>query len=159
MHSLETERLLLRPLTRQDFRALHSLYGDEELMRYIIGRARTPLETRARLKKDIRLHRDFGFGLCLGLERATGALVGRYGLEPREGGRTGELAWMTRRDLRGVGLATEAGRALIEYGTRELGLSRIFAETHPGNEASIRVMDRLGLVLEFEDERTLRFAL
>lgn len=135
------------------------MYGDEEMMRFITGRARTPWETRARLKKDLRLHREFGFGLCLGLSRANGAVVGRYGLEPRpeDDGLSGELAWMTKPEFRGLGYAVEAGAALIEQGA-ELGLATIYAHTRPENRASIRVMQRLGLALESETENNLRFS-
>lgn len=128
-------------------------------MRFITGRARTPLETRARLKKDLRLHRDYGFGLCLGLLRDGGELVGRYGLEPRQVGSRvfGELAWMTKREYRGRGYAIEAGAALIEVGTA-LGLDGIYAETSRENAASIRVMERLGLEFESEADNEVRFS-
>jgi len=128
-------------------------------MRYITGRARTKWETRSRLKKDIGLHHEFGFGLCLGLLRETGEVVGRYGLEPRpsKDGLDGELAWMTKPKFRGNGPALEAARALITFGAQDLGLRRIFAVTARENSASMRVMERLGLRLEREDLEELRF--
>jgi ribosomal-protein-alanine N-acetyltransferase len=148
MEVLTTPHLRIRPLVRADLRALHSLFGDPELMRFITGRPRTPWETRARLKKDLAHHENHGFGLCLAESARTGELVGRCGLEPcsRAGRLEGELAWMVRRPWRGQGLATEAGTALIEYGLTELGLARVFATSDPANVASIRVMERLGMV-------------
>ncbi len=117
-------------------------------MRYIIGRARTPWETRSRLMKDLRHHRDHGFGLCLGLHRDTGAVAGRFGIEPRETphGLEGELAWMVAEEFRGSGLATEAGRALLAFATESLTLRRLFATTDPANTGSVRVMEKLGLI-------------
>jgi RimJ/RimL family protein N-acetyltransferase len=149
LHTLITPRLRLRPLRRTDFRILQSLYGDPELMHFITGRPRTPWQTRARLKKDLSHHRTHGFGLCLGELKADDHIVGRFGLVPREsaGGMEGELAWMVTEQYRGRGLATEAGSALIRFGLRELGLSRVFAVTHPQNTASLGVMERLGMTL------------
>ena len=74
MDPVHTDRLLLRPLVRRDLRALHRLYSDPELMHYITGRPRTVWETRARLKKDLAHHRDFGFGLCLVQLAASGRI-------------------------------------------------------------------------------------
>lgn len=161
MNTLITPRLLLRPLERRDLRALHDLFSDDEVMRYITGRPRTPRQTGARLRKDLAHHRRFGFGLCLAEMRSTGAPVGRFGLEPHPTptGLEGELAWMLARRFRGLGLATEAGAALIAWGRDELRLSRIFAETHPDNHASIRVMERLGMsIVETGAERLVYVA-
>jgi [ribosomal protein S5]-alanine N-acetyltransferase len=44
----------------------------------------------------------------------------------------------------GQGLATEAGRALVNFGFTELGLSRIVASVEIGNNASVRLMEKLG---------------
>ncbi len=146
MKSIHTARLILRPLAPSDLADLHGLYAEGDLMRYITGRPRTLDESRQRLDKDLGHHRDFGFGLCLVELAATGEVIGRAGLEPRptEMGLQGELAWMIAAPHQGRGYATEAGRALVEFG-RRLGLARVFAVTHPDNAPSIRVMEKVGL--------------
>ncbi|MEM7415702.1 MAG: GNAT family N-acetyltransferase [Gemmatimonadota bacterium] len=158
MEELKTARMTIRPLQRSDLRELHRLYGDEEVMTYITGRPRTPRETARRLRKDLRHHRDHGFGLCLMLDHAEDRVLGRVGLEPRvtDLGTEGELAWMLHREYRGVGYATEAAGALIEWG-RARGLARIYAETDPENAASIRVMSRLGMQPAGRNGRDLVF--
>lgn len=149
MDTIITQRLRIRPIARTDLRALQSLYGEPELMKYITGKPRRPHETRARLKKDLRLHRDFGFGLCIVEWLETGEVVGRCGLEPRTvgDGLEGELAWMFAEPWWGRGLATEAGAALISFGLIDLALPRVFAKAYSANEASIRVMQKLGMTL------------
>ena len=149
MDTIITQRLRIRPMARTDLRALQSLYGEPELMKYITGKSRSPHETRARLKKDLRQHQEFGFGLCVVEWLDTDEVIGRCGLEPRTGrrGLEGELAWMFSEPWWGRGLATEAGAALISFGLAELTLSRVFAKADRRNEASIRVMRRLGMTL------------
>ena len=156
---LTTERMVLRPLRQTDLRALHALYADPDLMRYVTGRPRTPWESRARLRKDLRHHREHGFGLCLGLERDSGEVVGRFGIEPRVTARglEGELAWMVASPHQGRGLATEAARALIEYARRELPLVRLWASCDPDNAPSIRIMEKAGLVPTGRTETELLF--
>jgi [ribosomal protein S5]-alanine N-acetyltransferase len=53
--------------------------------------------------------------------------------------------------LTGNGLATEAALAVMDYGFGELGLQRIVAVTHPENQASIRVLQKLGMTFERMD--------
>jgi len=136
-------------MVRSDFRALQSLYGEPELMKFITGKARGPLETRARLMKDLAHHRDHGFGLCIVEWRDTGEVIGRCGLEPRRrrNGMEGELAWMFAQPWWGRGLATAAGAALIPFGLVELALERVFATADHRNQASIRVMQKLAMTL------------
>jgi len=134
-------------MAEHDLDALHVLYADEELMRFITGKPRTRDETRARLEKDLGHHRDFGFGLCVTELRDTGEIIGRCGFEPRptEAGLEGELVWMFARPWWGQGLATESGAELIRYGLEALTLVRVFAKAMPDNTASIRVMEKLGM--------------
>ena len=53
----------------------------------------------------------------------------------------------------GQGLATEASRGVLAYGFQTLGLERILARADEANRASIRVMQRLGMSFEREEER------
>jgi RimJ/RimL family protein N-acetyltransferase len=50
--------------------------------------------------------------------------------------------------FRGKGLAFEAASAVMTYGREVLGLGRIVAITAPGNDASIRVLEKLGMRYE-----------
>ncbi len=161
MDPILTPRLCLRPLTRDDLRSLHALLGDHETMRFITGIGNTPLETRARLSLDVRLHAEFGFGLCLAEWRASGEVIGRAGIVPHRGphGVEGELAWLFAAPWRGRGLATEAGAALIAFARSELSLHRLYAEAHPDNTASIRVMEKLGMVPVGGEGQDLRYAI
>jgi ribosomal-protein-alanine N-acetyltransferase len=54
------------------------------------------------------------------------------------------LAYYLARPYWGRGLATEAGRALVQYGFETLGLTRIVAGMNVKNLASIRVAEKLG---------------
>jgi ribosomal-protein-alanine N-acetyltransferase len=48
----------------------------------------------------------------------------------------------------GKGLATEMGRAMLEYGFQQLGFATISSCTDPPNRASIAVLERLGMTVE-----------
>jgi RimJ/RimL family protein N-acetyltransferase len=91
-------------------------------------------------------------GLLATVFKPEGRYIGRCGLYPLRGEDNAVipeeacLAYYLARPYWGRGLAAEAGRAFIQYGFRELGLSRIEAGANANNLASIRVLEKLGFV-------------
>ena len=61
---------------------------------------------------------------------------------------TAEIGWILLPRFRGQGYATEAGRAMMDYGFRVFGKDRVIAHCDARNAASYRVMSRLGMGLE-----------
>lgn len=159
MNSLLTDRLILRPLVVQDLNDLAQLYAQPILMQYITGHPLAYDQVRAGLREQIGHHARYGFGFCAVLLKANGALIGRGGLKPVESpnGVTGELSWLLRKDYWGRGLATELGRASIEYGLTDLCLTRIFATAYRANRASVRVMEKLGMHLVRADDEEVEY--
>ena len=162
MESIRTARLLLRPITVGDEAALHGLYADPDLMRYITGRARSREESRARVEKDVRNHAEFGFGLLLALDAQTDEVVGRCGADPvrsEGGGVDAELAWMVARARWGRGYGLEMARAVAAHAARLEGVTRVFARAHPDNAGSLRIMERIGMVRVEERDGEIEYAL
>jgi ribosomal-protein-alanine N-acetyltransferase len=60
----------------------------------------------------------------------------------------GEIGYTLSRRYWGQGLNVEAGRLLLEYGFKHLGLRRIQAVCDTGNHRSYRTMEKLGMVRE-----------
>ena len=86
-----------------------------------------------------------GFGQWALEDAETGAFVGRAGLWEPEGWPGVEVGWLVDPDRWGEGLATEAGRAAVEWGFAALGIDRIVSVTSAHNRASRRVMEKVGL--------------
>lgn len=146
---LETERLLLRPLTRDDLDAMTILLGDAEALAYWGA----PLDrdgARAWIERNIARYERDGFGRCAVIWRATGELVGDCGLVRTEveGAPEVELGWIVRHDHWGRGIATEAGAAWRDYAFELAGLDRIVSMISEVNLASRRVAEKLGMSLE-----------
>jgi RimJ/RimL family protein N-acetyltransferase len=145
---VETERLLLRPMTEADAEEMHEVYGDPSTFHYIErGPAASVDETRERIAEKVAHQEAHGFALWAVVERASERVVGDCGLQMLEGGPEVELGYKLARPVRGRGLAAEAGRACIVVGFDDLELERIVAVTHPDNVASRRVMKKLGMTL------------
>ena len=92
----------------------------------------------------------YGFGLWLLRDRATGAMVGRGGLQHTMVGREGEIeaGWAIAPDRWGEGLATELAGACTAVAFDRLELQTIIAMALPTNIASRRVMEKTGFDYE-----------
>lgn len=141
---LETARLLLREWTLEDVDRFAEIYADPEVMRFVGNyRPRNREETIARKMKSIRHYAEHGFGMWAVVEKSSGLVIGRAGLETLDD--DVEVAWLLDKPWWGKGLATEAARASVGYGFAVLELRRIVAAAIPENEASINVMRKLGM--------------
>jgi RimJ/RimL family protein N-acetyltransferase len=145
---LATVRLRLRPVALDDLGALHDLWTDAEVRRYlwddqVIPRERVAAEIDASIA-SFDAHR---FGMWRLALPDSPRLVGFCGLrlfgEPEEV----EVVYGLATALWGRGLATEAAREVLRYGFERLGLARIFGRTDPPNLPSRRVLERLGMTL------------
>ena len=151
MISLETDRLLLRPLRDDDLDAYAAMAADPEVMRFMGG----PRD-RALVWRDMACFLGHwvmrGYGLWAAEEKATGDLVGRIGLWRPEGWPDLEVGWLLARRHWGRGFATEGGRAALKHAFNVLGAGHVISLIRPGNVASIQVAERLGESLEGRTE-------
>jgi len=146
---IETERLRLRPLQPHDGDALHDMESREDVTRWLYFDPRTPEESAESLGRRVaRTHLTHeGDSLELGIELAeTGDLVGTVILMYRsEEHRQGEVGFVVHPRHHGRGYAREAATEMLRLGFEELGLHRIVGRCEPRNEASARLLERLGL--------------
>ena len=149
MVTLETERLVLRPFSEQDLDAYAAMTADTVVMRYVTdGRPLSRSEAWRQMAMFLG-HWDLrGYGLWAAIEKASGTFIGRIGLWNPEGWPGLEVGWLLGRDFWGKGLATEGGRASIEYAFNVLDADHILSVIHPANAASIRVAEKLGAHFE-----------
>lgn len=144
---LETERLVLRPYTDADFDALHALYSEPEVARWLYYEPDTPEATRARLARKIAgsaLTEEQGLNAAVELRDGTfvGDVVLFY-MAPAEH-RSIELGFSFLPEHQGHGYATEAARAVVDWAFAR-GFHRVYGRLEPRNVASARVLEKLGM--------------
>ena len=146
-----TPRLLLRDFVADDWPAVHAYVSDPEVVRYLMFPPQSEDGTRQYVARMIgyaqqqpRTH----FYLAI-VRRQEGDVIGNINLAC-SGGELGEaqqgsFSYQLRRDAWGQGFATEAMRAMLEFGFQTLRLHRISDFADPANHASMRVMEKLGM--------------
>jgi len=147
---LETERLLFRDHTIGDLEPFCALQADAEFRRFVGGKPRTREAAEEKFRTVYLPPVPDKLGMWATDFKPERRYIGYCGLYPHTGPSgpipdEAVLAFYSARAYWGRGLATEAGRAFIDFGFGELGLSRIAATVQVGNEASMRVIDKLGL--------------
>jgi RimJ/RimL family protein N-acetyltransferase len=144
---IRTERLVIRAFVPdEDAAEMTRVYCDPEVMRYVPGGA-LPDERAVRkaLERYVSEQDEFGFSSWGVVERASGRLIGDAGFAFYDPPHEVELGYTFAREYWGKGYATEAARACLRAWREHLGRSRIVALVDAGNEASLRVPERIGM--------------
>ena len=147
---LETDRLVLRKLSPEHSGFILVLLNDPSWLRFIGDRGVRTLEDARKYILDgpVDSYERVGFGMYLTELKASGEPIGICGLVKREALDDVDIGYAFLPEFRGKGLAFEAASAVMTYGREVLGLGRIVAVTAPDNDASIRVLEKLGMRYE-----------
>jgi RimJ/RimL family protein N-acetyltransferase len=148
---VETERLILRGHTLNDFPAFAAMRADPVVMKYL-GKGDLLDEEESWLRfQSIAGHWHLkGFGTWAVEERASGAVIGALGYtdkkRPSSHPASGapEMGWSLAASAHGKGYASEALRAALAWGRAHFGLARVVCVISDNNAASLRVAEKHG---------------
>jgi [ribosomal protein S5]-alanine N-acetyltransferase len=145
--SIETARLVLRPLVMEDEEALAQVYCDAETMRWYPA-PYTGEQVRERIGQQIDRYAS-GAGLLGMVEKQTGRLIGDCGVtwQDVEAVMEPEVGYHVHRERWGQGFATEAAKAVIGYAFNQLGVNHVISMIRPENVQSRRVAEKNGLTV------------
>ena len=146
---IETERLVLTPMTIDDLDAYLELHSDPDVIRFLGDMDRAL--AMARLQKDAVLWEERGYGLFSLTHRDGGRFLGRVGLRYWPQFDETEVGWTLRPEEWGHGYATEAAVAVADWGFRTLPVPYLTSNIQPQNARSIAVAKRLGMTPLRED--------
>lgn len=150
---IETERLIVRPVTPDEYEACFKWCGDPEVNTYLLY----PLYKRA---EDVRTwlegrnlddpdNYDLGFEL-----KETGELIGMGGLTYHLEKGIWEIGYNLRRDCWGNGYVPEAMQGIIDHIKSVRELKVLEGQFAKGNNKSRRVMEKLGMKYDRDSEYT-----
>ena len=147
---LNTERLVLRRLIRDDAAFILGLLNEPAWLRFIGDKGvRTLDDARRYIATGPQpMYREQGFGLWLVEAKADAKPIGICGLIKRSGLDEVDLGFAYREEFQGRGFGREAAVATLAYAKEVVGLKRIVALTALDNERSIRLLEKLGFAFE-----------
>jgi RimJ/RimL family protein N-acetyltransferase len=147
---IETDRLVLRPWRKDDFRPYHAILSQPEVHKHFGPAPMSVEEAWRRLTSFVGGWQFLGFGMWAVEERANGKLIGIVGffnawrgLEP-EFGEEPEMGWIMASETHGKGMASESCYAALDWAERNLEPTPMWAIIAPANEPSFKLAERLG---------------
>ncbi|MDE6219099.1 MAG: GNAT family N-acetyltransferase [Lachnospiraceae bacterium] len=141
----ETARLRIREITVEDVPQLYELYDDASITQYMEPLFADPEQERIYTREYIKnVYGFYGYGMWVLEDKERGQLIGRAGLEFKEGFEGLELGFMLGVAYQHKGYAYEACTEILSYGVRELDQKTYCSFINEENKASIRLCERLG---------------
>jgi ribosomal-protein-alanine N-acetyltransferase len=145
---IETDRLILRDFVPDDLKALHEYAIHPKVWRFIGSGPNRPAQTRSWLQMARKFSREKprkNFDLAIIL-KSENRLIGDCGIHlgsvaKRDAG----MAYGLNPKYWGKGYATEASKALVQFGFSKLKLHRIWAWCDVRNTASVKVLKKTGM--------------
>jgi RimJ/RimL family protein N-acetyltransferase len=156
MTVLDTERLLLRPITVDDAEFILILLNEPSFLRHIGDKQVRNIEDARQyiLNGPIASYERHGLGLLLVELRDSHTRIGMCGLLKRDELPEPDIGFALIPDFWNKGFAYEAAQAVLQDARDRLKLQRILAITSLDNDASIKLLERLG----FKFDRVTRLA-
>ena len=147
---IETERLILRKITKQDVPDMYAYCSDPEVTRFVKWNQHQSLaETEAFVEFILNNYKKKSLAPW-GMEyKKTGKIIGTVDLaswNPTH--QSAEIAYCIHQGYWGCGLTTEAAKSVIAFGFSNMDLIRIQARCFVANIGSERVMEKLGMTFE-----------
>lgn len=154
----ETERIIVRPYTKNDLHHFFRLNGDEDIMRYIRP-AQTLEQTKEFLKRIVNDYELWpGMGRWAMFRKDDQEFIGSFAIIPIENSDKLQLGYALVKTDWGKGYASESVKGGLQYAFGKLGLTEIAGITYPENISSQKVLLKNGFVFDSvftEDEREL----
>lgn len=146
--TLSTKRLILRAYRPTDWERVHIYGSDPDFSKYELWGPNTVEDTHKFIAEMVAQAQSsprfkFDFAVCL---RDNDLLIGGCGIRREtEHSQVANLGWAINPEFQSRGYATEAAKALIEFGLKNLHLAVIYATCDTRNVPSFKVMEKLGM--------------
>ncbi|WP_158070161.1 GNAT family N-acetyltransferase [Motiliproteus sp. MSK22-1] len=142
---METDRLLLREVVLEDDKFILALLSDPLWQKFIAPHSiDSVIKARDYIRERLVLSYQKGYGLWVVVVKELGIPVGICGLLKRDYLDDVDLGYAFLESFRGLGYAHESSKAVLRILAPKISTGKVLAMTHPGNSASISLLNKLG---------------
>ena len=150
MPELQTERLILRRMRVSDAEDMYHYAHRPEVTRYLLWSPHPDIYHTQDYLRYLATRYAAGTFYDWGvIFKQNGRMIGTCGFTTIDCAHdAAEIGYVLNPDYHGMGIATEAVEAVLAFGFDKLLLHRIEARFMEGNDASLRVMEKVGMRFE-----------
>ena len=149
-HNLETERLILRRVDKNDIKEVLALRSNPETMKYIprplLKNDEDALAHIAMIDEKIESNEGINWAITIKGDPKLIGVIGHYRIQKEH--YRAEIGYMILPEYNGKGIVTEAVREAVKYGFEVMKLHSIEAVIEPDNLASAKVLEKNGFIKE-----------
>ncbi|MFF2176809.1 GNAT family N-acetyltransferase [Lysinibacillus sp. NPDC058147] len=138
---IKTNRLLIRKFEVQDWQAIYEYTSNPNVMKYLPE----DVFNEEQAKKFVSENSDEKAKYFPIILQSENIVIGHIVFHQYFGDHTYEIGWVLNPNYFNNGYASEAARAVLDYGFKEMKLHRIIATCQPENIPSYRVMEKIGM--------------
>ena len=153
---IETERLILREYTQDDFKELYEILSDPVTMQHY-PKPYDEAGTKCWLDWSLNNYATYGFGLWAVVLKETGTFIGDCGLtmQPIDGQQLPEIGYHIHKDHWRRGYAKEAAKAVRDWAFENRNFDTLYSYMHHTNVASYSTAQAVGMqrIKEYTDEK------
>lgn len=144
--TLETPRTLLRNLTQDDAEDFYALNLDEEVIKYTGDKPFKNVQEAKDFLASYDQYEKYGVGRLAVIDKTTSKMMGWCGMKYHKDSQEYDIGFRFFRSYWNKGYATETAKKCLDFGFYELGIDRIVGRAMKDNIASIKVLEKLGMV-------------
>lgn len=145
---LETARLVLREMVEEDAKNMFELNADPEVIQYTGNVAFKDVEEAREFLLNYTHYKEYGFGRWAMINKEDQAFIGWCGLKYIPEVDEIDIGYRLFKKYWNQAYATEAAKACLEYGFNVLNINTIVGRARAENIASIKVLEKIGLVFK-----------
>lgn len=145
---IETDRLLLREFILDDAEKFYQLNLNPNVIKYTGNAAFKSIEEAKLFLENYNDYKTNGYGRWAVINKESNEFIGWCGLKYGEIENQTDIGFRFFEEEWNKGYATESAAACLKYGFEVLKLNRIIGRAMKENTASIKVLEKIGLVYE-----------
>lgn len=147
---IKTPRLALRPFSLSDAEDMYALNADPEVVKYTGDDPFESIEAARKFINAYDAYKKYGYGRWTLL--FEGKYAGWCGLNFNPENKETDLGFRLLKKYWNLGIGTEAATACVDYGFKDLGVTKIIGRAMEENTGSIRILQKIGMSFEKEFE-------
>lgn len=147
---LETDRLILRELNPDDAQNFYDLNANPNVIKYTGNTAFEDVEEARNFLLNYKDYDENGFGRWAVIEKSNGEFLGWCGLKYSKYINETDIGFRFFEKYWNKGFASESAKACLDYGFQKLNLQKIIGRAMAENIASLKVLEKIGLIFDKE---------
>ena len=148
IENIETERTIMRKLTKEDAKDFYTLNLDEEVLKFTGDKPFKDLQTAIDFLTNYDQYEKYGVGRLAVIDKSTLKFIGWCGLKYSEDKNEYDIGFRFYRNYWNKGFATETAKKYLDFAFSKLKIEKIVGRAMKENIGSIKVLEKTGMIFK-----------